>query len=142
MRSPRLFDPRDPAADRRSHQTNRRLERQQSEKMGRIAELLAAGLLVMKGYRIVARRVRSHYGELDLIAVRGRRLAFVEVKYRETLQAALMSVSDRQATRMAEAAEKWMWQHPAYRDHDLGLDAIYLAPWQLPRHLINGLQPH
>ena len=47
---------------------------------GNIAELIAAGLLMAKGYRILARRHRTPYGEIDVIAARWRRIAFVEVK--------------------------------------------------------------
>ena len=112
-----------------------------SERRGRLAETVAATYLMLKGYRIVARRVRTPLGELDLIAVRGRRLAFIEVKYRDTLAAAARSVGRRQATRMAAAAERWCWRHPAFRDHRIGLDVLYLAPWRMPRHRIDGLQP-
>ena len=115
--------------------------RRRSERRGRAAECIAAACLVLKGYRIVARRARTPYGELDLIAVRRRRLAFVEVKYRDTAAAATRSVSRGQAARMARAAEHWAWAHPAYRSHRFGLDALYLSPWRLPRHLIDGLQP-
>src|SRR4029453_6459230 len=51
---------------------------------GRLSEWLAAAALLAKGYRILGRRVRTPYGEIDLIAVRGRRLAFEEVKLRAT----------------------------------------------------------
>ena len=51
---------------------------------GRLSEWLAAAALLARGYRILGRRVRTPYGEIDLIAVRGRRLAFVEVKRRAT----------------------------------------------------------
>lgn len=104
-----------------------------------MAEWVAAAYLMLKGYRILAHRVRSPHGELDLIAVRGDRLAFVEVKYRENLAAAVESISHEQAARMATAAERWTWAHPAYRNYKFGLDAIYLAPWRLPKHLIDGL---
>jgi len=117
------------------------MRRRRSEYRGRAAEAIAAAVLILKGYRILARRVRTPYGELDLIAARGRRLAFVEVKYRDTIVAAETSVSRTQATRMARAAENWAWSHPAYRHHRIGLDAFYLAPWRLPRHLIDRLQP-
>ena len=121
--------------------SSKRTRRRHSERLGRLAEFVAAALLILKGYRILARRVRTPYGELDLIAVRGRRLAFVEVKYRDTLEAAVTSVSRTQAARMASAAEHWAWSHPAYRRHRLGLDALYLVPRRLPRHLIDALQP-
>jgi putative endonuclease len=118
---------------------NRR--RQRSERLGRVAELIAAAFLMLKGYRVLARRARTPYGELDLIVVRGRRLAFIEVKYRSTLESASKSVGPVQAARMARAAEHWAWEHSAYRGHRFGLDALYIAPWHLPRHLIDGLQP-
>ena len=116
-------------------------KRRRSERSGRKAEWVAAVFLMLKGYRILAHRVRSRHGELDLIAVRGDRLAFIEVKYRRTLEAAFTSVSGEQANRMADAAEQWAWKHPAYRNHRLGLDAIYIAPWRMPRHLVDALQP-
>jgi putative endonuclease len=132
------------SGDNEAHHSRRNRhsrDRRQSERLGRLAEWAASGLLLLKGYRILARRVRTPYGELDLIAVRGNRLAFVEVKYRRSLGEAETSVSGDQASRMADAAEKWTWDHPAYRSHRLGLDAVYLAPWRLPRHLIDDLQP-
>ena len=134
MRTPFVF----PLPSRSRSQNSRR---QRSERLGRIAELIAAAFLLLKGYRILARRARTPYGELDLIAVRGRRLAFVEVKYRNTIEAASKSVGRNQAARMARAAEHWAWTHPGYRGHRFGLDALCLAPWRFPRHLIDGLQP-
>ncbi|MBU2532440.1 MAG: YraN family protein [Alphaproteobacteria bacterium] len=114
--------------------------RQRSERMGRRAEWIAAGLLLSRGYWIIGRRVRTPYGEIDLIARRGRRLAFVEVKYRDTAEAADLSVSAAQAARIAAAAEYWAWKRPAYRCHQFGLDVIYITPWRLPRYRIDGLQ--
>lgn len=114
--------------------------RRQRERRGRLSELLAAAVLFLKGYRILARRYRSRAGEIDLIAVRGRRLAFVEVKLRPTMEAAEAAKTRGQAQRMARAAEQWVWRHPAYRNHEIGLDALLLAPGHLPRHQPNAMQ--
>jgi len=51
---------------------------------GVFAETLAALLFRLKGYRIVASRYRTPVGEIDLVALKGKRLAFVEVKRRKT----------------------------------------------------------
>jgi putative endonuclease len=51
---------------------------------GLLAESLAATLFRLKGYRIVARLYRTPVGEIDLVALKGKRLAFVEVKARKT----------------------------------------------------------
>jgi hypothetical protein len=60
---------------------------------GALAELAAAALLMLKGYRIIERRHRSRSGEIDLIATRGRRIAFVEVKLRASVDAAAASIT-------------------------------------------------
>jgi putative endonuclease len=109
---------------------------------GALSELAAAALLLLKGYRIVERRHRSRAGEIDLIAVRGRRLAFVEVKFRRTIRQATDAITGIQERRIGNAAEQWVWQHPRYHGHEIGLDAILVAPGRLPRHVINALQPH
>jgi len=111
--------------------------RRARERRGRLAEVLAAGLLIAKGYRILARRYRGPGGEIDLIAVRGRRLAFVEVKRRSSLIEAQTAVTFRQAQRIGDTAESWVWRHPRYREHVIGLDAVYFTRGWWPRH-----EPH
>ncbi len=114
--------------------------RQRHERRGRTSEMLAAMFLMLKGYRILDRRYRARSGEVDLIAVRGRRVAFVEVKFRASLDTARYAITSRQADRLARTAEQWIWRHPAYRNHQIGLDALLLAPWRMPRHVPNALQ--
>jgi putative endonuclease len=106
---------------------------------GRLSEWLAAAVLMAKGYRILARRVRTPFGEIDLIAVRGRRLAFVEVKRRATRPDAEAALSPRQAGRIARAAEFWVSRHAAFREHERGLDAVLVMPGRLPMHLVDAL---
>jgi putative endonuclease len=115
-------------------------ERLERYRRGRFSELVAAGLLLAKGYRILDRRCRTPYGELDLIAVRGRRLAFVEVKRRATRPEAEAALTPYQARRIVRAADYWVSRHPRYRDHDRGLDAILVVPRRLPAHLPDALQ--
>ncbi len=113
--------------------------RRQAEQRGRLAEWLAAGMLLAKGYRILARRLRGPHGEIDLVAVRGRRLAFVEVKQRGSSDDAAAALTPRQADRLADAAERWLWRNPRYRDHTIGLDAVLLGPRMWPRHVPDAL---
>jgi putative endonuclease len=113
-----------------------RLERY---RRGRFSELVAAAALMARGYRILARRCRTPYGEIDLVAVRGRRLAFVEVKRRPTRADAEAALTARQAGRMARAAEFWISRNARYRDHDRGLDAVLVVPGRLPVHMPDAL---
>ena len=115
-------------------------DRRRSETSGRWAEVAAAALLMVKGYRVLERRLRARTGEIDIVAVRGRVVAFVEVKYRRSLAIAAVAVSDRQARRMARSAEQWIWRHPAYRKHVISLDTILMAPWSWPRHVRHALE--
>ena len=117
-----------------------RAERLERYRRGRLSELVAAMLLLAKGYRILERRCRTPYGEIDLIAVRGRRLAFVEVKRRATRADAEAALAPYQAHRIVSAAEYWVSRHPRYRDHDRGLDAVLVVPRRLPAHLPEALQ--
>ncbi len=53
--------------------------------LGRQGEELAARFLSKKGLKIVERNVRTPFGELDIVARKGKKLFFVEVKTRRSL---------------------------------------------------------
>jgi putative endonuclease len=57
-------------------------KRRRAWRRGRLAESMAAFLLRLKGFRILARGYKVPVGEIDIIARRGRLIAFVEVKAR------------------------------------------------------------
>ena len=113
-------------------------ERQARYRRGHAAEWIAAVVLVLCGYRLLARRYRSPYGEIDIIARRGRRLAFVEVKRRPSLAQAEWSITPTQAERIGRAAEHWMRRHPRYRDHEMGMDLILIGASGMPCYLTNA----
>jgi putative endonuclease len=113
----------------------------QRHRRGWLSELAAAALLICKGYRLIGRRERTRCGEIDLIAVRGKRLAFVEVKYRRTIGEAAAAITGVQTGRIASAAENWVWRHPRYHHHEIGLDVVLVAPGLMIRHVANALQP-
>jgi len=62
--------------------------RAKAYRSGLFAETLTALLLRLKGHRIVAQRYRTPVGEIDLVALKGKRLAFIEVKRRKTKEEA------------------------------------------------------
>ena len=84
-------------------------ERQKREQKGRDAEDQVAAFLEAEGYAVVARRLRTPAGEIDLAAYREPVLAFVEVKAGKSVGQGLYSLSERQAARIAGAAEfSWL----------------------------------
>lgn len=113
------------------------MKRQAAERRGRGAETLAGWYLRLKGWRILARRARVPGGEVDIVARRGRMLAFVEVKARASEDAAASSLDHYRLRRVA--AERLA---PRYlRDgDDVRIDAMFVIPRRLPRHLPNVWQ--
>jgi len=112
------------------------MKRRRAERGGRRGERIAALWLQLKGWHILARRARTRVGEVDLVARRGRTIAFVEVKARATERDAGMALDDYRLRRVAAAAEALA---PRFARHgeDLRIDAIFIVPWRLPRHLEN-----
>src|ERR1700757_5147764 len=110
-------------------------ERQGAFRLGISAESRAAAFLIAKGYRILVRRWRSPVGEIDIIACRGKLLIFVEVKARDALDDAAWSVTDRQRTRIAAAAEAWLARQNDHPFRDMRFDAVLVAPGRIPRHI-------
>lgn len=103
---------------------------------GLSAESKASAFLIAKGYRILARRFRTPYGEIDIVARRRNLLAFIEVKARASLDDAAYSVTPQQQQRIIAAAQAWLMAHPEHADFDMRFDAILIAPKHLPRHLM------
>jgi putative endonuclease len=117
-----------------------REKRVRAYRSGLVAETLAALMLRLKGYAIVAQRYKTPVGEIDLVALKGRRLAFVEVKRRKTAEDAAWTVPARQRRRIVRAAQYWLAGHPDYAGHDLAFDVVLAAPWAMPRYIENAFQ--
>jgi putative endonuclease len=100
------------------------------------AESRAAAWLMAKGYRILAKRFRTPYGEIDIVARRRNLVAFIEVKARGRLDDAAYAVTPRQQARIIAAAQVWLVAHPEHAEFDLRFDAMLIAPRRLPRHLL------
>jgi len=113
-----------------------RPERQVAFALGLSAESRAAAFLMAKGYRILAKRFRTPYGEIDLVARKRNLIAFIEVKARASLEEAAYAVTARQQVRIVAAAQAWLMAHPEHADFDLRFDAVLIAPRRLPRHLL------
>lgn len=116
-------------------------QRRRAWSRGRRAETLAAWWLRLKGYRILARDLRTPVGEIDIIARRGGVLAIVEVKARDNLAAAADSLRPRQQGRIERAAGAFLASRPALARLQPRFDVILMAPGRLPRHLPDAWRP-
>jgi putative endonuclease len=117
--------------------------RRRARQFGRIAEACCAGLLRLKGFRIIARDFKVPVGEIDIIARKGRVLAFIEVKARRpAAQSASGEVlTARQRRRIIRAAEAFMMTRPDLAGLDLSFDLMLVGRWRRPRHLIAAWRP-
>ncbi len=115
------------------------MSRREAERRGRGAETLACWYLRLKGWRILARRARVPGGEVDIVARRGRTLAFIEVKARASEGAAAFALDRYRLRRVAVAAERLTPKYMRGGD-DVRIDALFVVPGKLPRHLANVWQ--
>ncbi len=104
---------------------------------GHRGEFLAAAALMLKGYRIVARRYRTRLGEIDLIARRGDLVLIVEVKARPTLQAAMEAVARSSERRIEAAADLWLAKQRDHARLSLRFDLVAVLPRRWPVHVPN-----
>lgn len=118
-----------------------RPDRKQAENRGRRAESIAAAWLQLKGYRILARRLRLPVGEIDLIARHGRTVAFVEVKARATRMAGETAVPQAAWRRISRAADSWMAGKQNLTGLDWRFDLVIIVPHRLPIHLRDTWRP-
>jgi putative endonuclease len=116
----------------------RRLRGAAARTSGRVAEWRAALLLMLKGYRILGFRLRTPQGEIDLLALRGKTLAVVEVKRRKDIAAALDCVSYEQRERLRRAGRAIAQRRKGLKDSLVRLDLIAMAPGRWPRHIADA----
>ena len=107
---------------------------------GHRGEWLAALALLLKGYRIVARRHRTKLGEIDLIARRGDLVAIVEVKARPSLVQAMDAVGFEAQRRIEGAADLWLAKQPDFTRLSVRFDIVAVLPRRWPVHVENAFQ--
>lgn len=114
--------------------------RAEAERQGRRGETLACWYLWLTGWRILARRQRVGAGEVDIVARKGRTVAFVEVKWRRTAAALDLAIDAHRLRRVARAAEVLAARYARSGD-DIRIDVILIAPGTWPRRIANAWQP-
>lgn len=102
---------------------------------GRRGEWIAVAFLSLKGYRLLQRRFGGKGGEIDLIMARGDDIVFVEVKARAALDDAAGAITPDKRRLMEARIRQWLARNPWAIQRNLRADAVFLAPWRLPRHV-------
>lgn len=114
--------------------------RREADQRGRQGEAEAALWLAQQGWRIIAERVKTKVGEIDLIARRPGLIAFVEVKWRARAASLADAIDERRLARVAAAVECVAHEY-ATNGEDIRIDVILLAPGRRPTHIENAWMP-
>ncbi|MDP3936367.1 MAG: YraN family protein [Alphaproteobacteria bacterium] len=109
-----------------------------SYELGIKGESVALAFLNLQGYHILAKRYRTPYGEIDIIARYDTMIVCVEVKTRNTLKASLEALKVRQQERIMNAYLQFIQSFPDYANDAVRFDVIVCAPNAKPLHIKNA----
>jgi putative endonuclease len=107
-------------------------QRRRRYRRGLNAEMFVAAVYIVLGHRILGRRFKTPVGEIDLIAVKANRVAFIEVKRRATSEDAENAITLTMRRRVRRAADLWLARNPRFQGHDVGFDLVFVVPWRFP----------
>ena len=116
------------------------MNREIAERKGRRGEGWAALWFRLHGWRVLARRLKTPRGEIDLVVRRGRTVAFVEVKWRGAAEGLDTAIDEYRLRRVAAATEAVAHRYAGPAD-SIRIDVLLLAPGRWPRHIVNAWQP-
>ena len=126
----------DPAKAQRGREAHRR---------GHLAETLCLIRLWLTGWRVISHRLTAKrgtgLGEIDIIARRGRVLAFIEVKARGRDAEALESINPAQRQRIQNSAASFLARHPEFNQCDVRFDAMVVTGRFWPGRIADAWRP-
>lgn len=104
------------------------------------AEGVAAAALGRDGWTVLARRLRTEAGELDLVAERDGVLAVVEVKARPTLSDAAWALGARQRARLLAAADAALAANPDWGRAGVRFDVVLVDAAGRVRRIVDAFR--
>ncbi len=109
---------------------------------GNYGENVAAEFLLKNGYEICTRNFRTNQGEIDIIALKGECIVFVEVKTLPNGNAELLShvLNERKQKRIVKTAKRFLSIHRQYSNSYIRFDVIVVDMPSLPKvyHIENA----
>lgn len=87
---------------------------ERAQRLGEAGERIASRYLEQRGYEVIDHNVHRREGEIDLVALHGETLVFIEVKLRTSrkMGAAVQAVSPAKGARLRQLAEAYSAEHP------------------------------
>ncbi len=119
---------------------DRALKGQIAHRRGLGAEAAAGAALERDGWRILARRLRTAAGVVDLVAEKEGLLAIVEVKARPSLAGAAAALSERQQARLFAATEIILAEHPDWGANGVRFDLMVVDGMGVVRRIADAFR--
>ncbi len=122
-------------------QTTGAVKRRAAESLGRSAEDDVAEAWAAKGFIVLAQRLRTGAGELDLVVADDNTVVFVEVKARRSMMEAAYAVSPRQQARLLKAANVALATHEDWQRPETRFDVALVSNGTI-EHIENAIWYH
>ena len=103
-----------------------------NRRFGIIAEWVCIITLFLKFYKILARRYKTNWGEIDIIAYKNNTVIAVEVKARKSLFEAKIAVTEKQMNRILKALKVFVSNNREFSKCKKRVDAMFIAPRKIP----------
>jgi putative endonuclease len=104
---------------------------------GILAERITILFLRLQAYQILAWRYKTYFGEIDIIAKRGKTIAMIEVKARKTRSNFEDVLRLRQMQRVQKSANYFLSRHPKFQNHQIRFDFVFVNKLFWPTHYKN-----
>jgi putative endonuclease len=104
-------------------------KKRDSSGAGRQGEARAAAELEKKGMSIIAKNVRSRSGEVDIVALDGKTIVFIEVKAWSScgIEELQYGITRKKQQRIIETAKYFLAAHREYNEMAVRFDVIFIG---------------
>ena len=113
------------------------MKKKKTYQFGILAEKITMLFLRLKGYQILAWRYKTYFGEIDIVAKKGKIIAIVEVKARRSDSDFEEVLRPRQMQRIKKAADFFLSRNSKFHDHQIRFDFVFVNQFFWPQHYKN-----
>lgn len=113
------------------------LKHKKAYNFGIFAEKIVLLYLFLKGYKILFWRYKTYFGEIDIIAKKGKMLAIIEVKARKSKAQIDEILSPKQISRIKNAVEFFLVKKPEFRSYIIRFDFVFVGKFFTIKHYQN-----
>lgn len=106
-----------------------------THQFGILAERITILFLRLKGYKILFWRYKTVFGEIDIIAKKGKMIVVIEVKARKSKTAIEELLQPKQVSRIKKTTELFLANNTKFRKCPIRFDFVMMNKFYFPRHL-------